>query len=805
MRLHIIDPFRKICALTFWGLLLISSSLEAGTIRGIIKDGQTGKPLHDCLIEIENTSLTLRTDSSGLFRIDSIPPGTWNISFYHESYEPYFRNDIYIAGLNEVILDIDMEKPLQKLEKVVVRAKTFKRTADMVSSTKIMTQEELLRQPGALLDIQRAMQDLPSVSSGGDNTNEIIVRGGNPGENLLVMDNIELPNPNHFADQGSGGGVISLINPLLVKTLTFNAGAPPAQYGGKASSVLDVKLRDGNEKIFLGGVDMGMAGIGIHTEGPITSNSTFTFSATKSFLDIAATVSDQIAIPKYWGLQGKYSLSDEKFKLYTNFLYGDNTITINNANVDIGSDGDKIESGGNVYMIGVNLDNYISDKLTTSLTLSGVGNNYKRLEYSPIKPMPDTFFTNNSLEQEQTLKYQLSFQLFENVKFQSGVFLKRSEFDFEIKEKPDTLKEYTYDQDSISAIKIVEDNSGAPIVYNHDNVYNANAFKYGGYFSFIYSPLSTFKIVSGLRGDGFTYNNKFNLSPRLGMSYGITSNLSLSGAFALQYQDPDYVDLTADIKNKDLDPKRVITGIIGSEYHLPRLAAKFSCELFYKKYNFLPVNESQLTADPIDESDRLLSIGEGRSYGVELFIHKKLISNFSGTLAYSYSQAENKDLRPGYENNWYPSDYDFGNAFTATAGYKYELIDKEWYKKLKSNLWFAILSPIIPIADRSELSIKWRYLGGRPRTIPNYDLTHRRWIYTQENLNNSRFDDYHKLDIRFERRFGFGFLQMIYYFDLQNVYNKSNVWNYLYSDRYEKVTPIYQFSFFPSGGMIIGF
>ena len=117
----------------------------------------------------------------------------------------------------------------------------------MASSTKIISADELMRSPGSLMDVQRVVQNLPSVASGGDQTDEIVVRGSTPGENLFIMDNIEIPNPNQFAEQGTGGGVISLVNPLLVKGLTFNAGAPPAQYGDKASSVLDVKLRDGND------------------------------------------------------------------------------------------------------------------------------------------------------------------------------------------------------------------------------------------------------------------------------------------------------------------------------------------------------------------------------------------------------------------------------------------------------------------------------------------------------------------------------------------------------------------------------
>lgn len=781
------ECFAKLIRLQMFFLVVFAFlvPVTAGKITGTVRSTQTQKLLQGVSVKIDGTDQTTKTDSSGTFLFDSIQSSSYNLIFSHDKYEPLIINDVFVSAEAEKRIEAELYPPLQVLDKVIVKGKAFRKPPEMSTSTKTMSFDEILRSPGALVDVQRAVQDLPSVSSGGDNTNEIVVRGGNPGENLLLMDNMEIPNPNHFANQGSGGGVVSLINPLLVKDLVFCAGAPPAIYGGKASSVLDVKLRDGNERMVLGGVDLGMAGAGIHAEGPLWKGATFMASGTKSFLDLFSDYADATAIPEFWGLQSKVVQNAGKNKFYWNLLYGKNDITIRDARKEAGTDGDIIEAGGTVYATGVNLETKWSDQFSTFLTVSAAGNSFDRFEYSDTITGTgvdrDTFFVNNSVEQEQMLKLQGAYTL-EKGKLQAGLQLKRCDFDIDIWEQPENIAGY---QKTINTEK--------------------SAYKYAGYLSGIFYPLNGLRVVPGIRVDGFTYNHSKTVSPRLGAVYALSSDIDLTGAFALQYQDPDYTDLAAHEANVKLNPQRVLTSIAGIEYNLRPLTAKLSLEGFYKKYDKLPVDASLLTSDIYDKSDVLYSIGEGYSYGAEAFFQKKLTKNFWGTVSYSLSRAFSKDVRPGHEDEWYRGDYDFRNALTLSGGYKVDLLESEWYRKIHSQWWVMTLSPILPVADRVELSVKWRYLGGRPYTAPQRDEANKRWIINQEHLNDAQYPDYHRLDFRIERRYGFGLLQLIYYFDLQNIYNRKNIWMYLYSNSKSTPTPIYQFSFFPAGGLIIGF
>jgi len=137
----------------------------------------------------------VETDTMGKFSMDTIPAGSYTALFTKDSYETQTIGDVYVSGQAEKRLDVEMSPGVYKLDNMVVRASSFRKAPDMASSSKIISADELLRSPGALMDVQRVVQNLPSVASGGDQTNEIVVRGSTPGENLFIMDNIEIPTP----------------------------------------------------------------------------------------------------------------------------------------------------------------------------------------------------------------------------------------------------------------------------------------------------------------------------------------------------------------------------------------------------------------------------------------------------------------------------------------------------------------------------------------------------------------------------------------------------------------------------------
>ncbi len=512
---------RTVCTL----LLFLPVQLLGGTVVGTVSNAQSGKPVLDVTVTIIESSRETITDSAGTYYFDTLAPGTYTFGFQKDGFEPHIRNDVYLAGSGTKRIDVALVPQILTLEKTVVRSNAFHRSPDMSSSTKIVNADELLRAPGALVDVQRVVQNLPSVTSGGDKINEVVVRGGTPGENLLIMDHIEIPNANHFADQHSGGGVISLINPLLVKGLTFNAGAPPAQYGGKASSVIDVMLREGNDAIVLGGVDLGMAGAGGHIEGPLWKGSNFMVSGHKSYLDFVARFDPSIAIPEFWGLQGKMSQKINAHKLSLNGIYGKNYIKIMDLKKD-GFDYDTIQSGGIVYAGGLSWKAHWRDMLSTLVVASSAGNTFDRLACSPPYTIKDTIndsiykfsfpadtsFTGGTWNDEQTLRVETSFDFAGQNKMIIGAYGKRFEFLIDQQDKPDTVKDY-----SLDPINGIPDTTitGEPVIYGEQAHAHDTAYKYGGYLSFTLHAFNRLRLVPGIRFDRLVYNESFSISPRL--------------------------------------------------------------------------------------------------------------------------------------------------------------------------------------------------------------------------------------------------------------------------------------------------
>ena len=139
--------------------LLISQSF-AGKIVGNVKNAQTGKPLSGVMVEIEGSDISTLTDSTGFFRFESVPSGSFNLLFFHEKSEPLSITDIFVPGNGEKRIEAEMNPVIANLEKMVVTGHAFRRAPDMSSSTKMMNFDEILRSPGALVDVQSCL-DLP--------------------------------------------------------------------------------------------------------------------------------------------------------------------------------------------------------------------------------------------------------------------------------------------------------------------------------------------------------------------------------------------------------------------------------------------------------------------------------------------------------------------------------------------------------------------------------------------------------------------------------------------------------------------
>ena len=773
---------------------------KLGTISGKVIDKRTLQGLIGANVLIVNTNRGAATDTDGNFTISNLVPGSYDVKVFYLGYSTAMRGNVIVNPNRTTTLEIRMEQTALEMESIEATASYFEKAKEAVVSTRSMNFEEIRRSPGDLVDIQRAVQALPAVVSGSDQINEIIIRGGYPGENLFIMDNIEIPNPNHFAIQGAGGGPINMLNSYMVRNIDFYAGAFSSKYGDKASSVMDITLRDGSSDRFRAEGSLGMAGVGLLVEGPLSSKGSYIFSARKSYLDLIVSSTGLTAVPKYYNLQGKitYNLNDRN-TLYFNSVYGDDKINIEEGDeAGYGRGAENVDTEGDQYVNGLTLRTFWTKNLYSFTTVSAVQNNYDVYVYElPDPNTKDIFFTNTSKETEIQLKSDFVYQISKNIEANFGASYKNVNFDYDVWSDTDTLYLYDYPQNPETILDIFK-------TYPEYKIQQGvTSYKTAFYTQFSFDILRHFLLTTGIRYDYFDFNAFSSWSPRLGMSYFVTPKATLNLAYGMHFQSPAYVELAANELNSALKNKNTEQVIAGFEY-LFRDDMKLVIEAYFKEYNDVPLNATLTTIDPYDFDDgRYINAGEGYSKGVEFFFQKKIKKGFSTIISYARSQTRAIDPRFDSEYNW---DYDYRNVFTFIGGYKFNLKNKPWYMRIKHKWWFHTLSwlPFFP-ADEVELSTKFRYLGGRPYTPPVYHPELKEWaVEEQQRLNSSRFPAYHRLDFRIDRRFIFDTWNLVIFFDVVNILNHENVWDYNYNDdgTREKVL---QYNTLPVGGVSVEF
>ncbi|UCH09112.1 MAG: carboxypeptidase-like regulatory domain-containing protein, partial [Fidelibacterota bacterium] len=232
-----------------WSLVAVFLQGQGrGFITGKITDLDTHQPLFGTNVILEGTELGAATGMDGTYRITNVDVGSYTIRVEMMGYKSQSRGNIHVVSERATMVNIGLEQAALEIGAVTVTAGYFERAKNAMMSTRSMDIEEIRSDPVGAYDIIMMMHSLPSVASGGDHSNEIVIRGGGPGENLFVMDHLEIPYPNHFPQQGLSGGAIVGVNTEFVETIDFFAGAIPAQYGDKLSSVMDVTLREGSRE-----------------------------------------------------------------------------------------------------------------------------------------------------------------------------------------------------------------------------------------------------------------------------------------------------------------------------------------------------------------------------------------------------------------------------------------------------------------------------------------------------------------------------------------------------------------------------
>jgi len=816
-----------------------------GEISGRVIDGTTQQPLPGVnLIVVEKPTTGAATDSDGDFLIKNLDVGEYSLRATLIGYQTVVLTDIVVSTGRSAKVKIKMEETSVEVGEVEVKADYFSRAGSISPVSTIgLNGAEVARSPGSIQDMDRLMLSLPNVGNSNDESNELIVRGGSPDENLTVMDYIEIPSTNHYPNEFNSGGPINMVNVDLIEDVRFSTGGFPAQYGDKLSSVMDVTLREGDRRrSFASNTGFNFAGFTTVMEGGIDNGKgSWIFSARRSLLETLDNITGisalgLTAIPKYYDTQFKvaYDLSPTQ-KFMMSGIYGNDKILINGdpkekntqkAGITDSSSVENVDVHTNQYAVGASLKSLWGNEGFSVLTLYSFGNRYNvgvtddftRRSYDATGAVTSSTLLNsrsafdeNNYESILAGRYDLVYRLSDEHELSAGAQYQTTwKFDGLSTYESDSLR---FDLNDDAFFETYPQRFPNGHVETHLGL--GEASKVSGYLSDNISVIPRTTVTAGLRYDYFGYSKQGNLAPRVSVSYELVPEVTrLNFAYGEFYQVqplPDYSDNQNIGYNNSLQNAHARHFVVGIEQILGE-GLKGSIEVYDKQYSHLAVSEQFIESfvDPTFRSDRIFTIMNRHSRGAEIFLQQKQVEDYFGTISYSYSSTTSDDPRNGREGKTFVSDYDYPDILTVVFG--------KLVKGARSWLNGSIMkypTLILPFSDDMEVSFRFRYSSGKPYTpqkfvtdeqvwVGNVAWSKGVWVNASDDVNTARYPAYHRLDIQWISRYQMSGWNIVTYIAVENLYNRDNIASYEYASD-GTIQTVHQFAFFPVGGVAVEF
>jgi hypothetical protein len=739
----------------YLALLLISTHLTAlakdsGTIAGRVLDSRSKEPLIGANVIVLDTQFGAASDLNGNFKIDRVPVGTYRLRINLIGYKPALRTDVVVIAARPVFVNVELEPTFLEGEQVNVSAGYFVEEEKIQASTIGLSREEIRRFPGGFEDVVRTVSTLPGVAiNSGGGRNDLLVRGGGPSENLYSIENIEVPNINHFGTQGTSSGSLSFVNLDFVQDIAFSTGGFGAQYGDKMSSVLSLDIIDEPPNNFESKWTVSATQYGFNFRTPLTKKGSVIFSARKSYLDLIFKAAGLPFVPVYtdFNILGHFEISPRDHI----FILG--LSAIDEIDRDISSLKNRVQNAAlldNTQYQGISGVNYrhLLGSGYLDLTMSS---NLNRFRLRQLDADEQVYFKSNADEQEFNLKLQHYWIASKKLGLRSGVTSKNVR-----NENTTTFADTIYDR---SGNRIPLSRLGL----NRLNETNTTAQKLAAFAEadLFLSPQVTLNL--GIRADYYDFIKKsLYLAPRLSLKYQFLPEHTLRAGGGVYYQSPSYVWVLNPV-NKNLTALKNQMGILAWDF-IPRNDFRISVEGFYKKYSSLPAGIAPGVTDYIvltntgtgfggREDDfqsfgyfDMKSAGAGRAYGMELLLQKKFSEiPCYGLASFSYS----KSTVTAANGKTYPGQYDQRFIFNLSGGY---IFNSRW--EISSKFRYFTGVPYTPLYRPAENPLN----PGQIQNLPQEYLA-------------ARLKAGHHLDVRVDRYFSFSNITLITYLDIQNIYN----------------------------------
>jgi len=743
---------------------LFATPLTAqGGLAGRVVDQTTGRPVAGADVLVMGTHALGRADVEGRYQIRAVPAGTHAIQVRFIGYRPVVITDVVVATNRTTTLDARLEPLPVELATLDVRPSFFPAHETAPESRLQFSAEEIRRAPGAAGDVSRILQTLPSLAKVNDQSNGLVVRGGSPMENLILVDGIEIPNINHFPAQGSSGGPIGLLNIDLIQDASLSAGGFGAAYGDRLSSVLEVRLRDGMRERVAGQVDLNFLGFGGVIEGPIGRGGSFVLSARRSYLDLVVntfSVGTTLA-PTYGDYQGKTSWHfNDRHRLSLVAVWADDHIDSDlptaqeNAMLAFGNQDLVNGSTGLVW------DAWWNERVS-SFTSASVGASWFDEHYYETATNGASLFRNDSRE--------LAFRLRHRTDIRAGkaVYSVGGDANLGSVSYDNTYEAHTGPLgDPVPALSVQLETQG---------------IRAGAFASTAVTLVEPVTLTLGARVDHDTYTGNTSVSPRASLIYRASERTSLSLSGGRYHQGLPPVLLAQVPAHRDLPDQRAWQ-VVGGVSHLLHDDLRLTAEAYYKASDQLPVDPAEPGLLPVDElftgygfltqRERLVAEGRAHNSGIEVTLQQKLSGRIYGLVSGVWESSRYQAL----DGVWRDRIFNNRLRFTAEGG-------------VKAGLW--------------DFSARWVYGGGIPYTPLDETASsaQNRSIYDAARINEARLPAYHSLNVRVDRRFQVGRSTIRTFASLWNAYNRSNVERYYWNSQTRAVDQLNQWTLLPVFGV----
>lgn len=637
-------------------LLFLATALSAQdltqTIRGQIVDRDTKSPLPGAAVIIVGTEplLATTTDVDGYYELPGVPVGKVDILIRYLGYEEQVIPGVVVASGKQTQLNINLQESFQKLDVVEVTPDVHHNEdvteMTMISSTTFSV-AEAQRSPGSFNDPSRMASTFAGVSTDPQGNNDIIVRGNSPKGVQWRLDGIEIPNPNHFADEGQSGGAINVLNSDMLTNSAFYTGAFAPEFGNAYSGIMDLELRTGNKGKREYSITAGVLGLEASAEGPFVQGKrgSYLFNyrySTLTLLDKIGLV-DYGGVPEYQDGLFKIHLPTKKAGVFSVFgLGGFSTITDESQNAD-GVVDDRWLFRSYMGVIGIkhaypiNNNTYISTDYSTAINGSlNDGEELKDGEADFTK-----YYLDNMRRYTNALNTSVTHKFSSRHILKVGAGLRLYTFNYGAK----------WSDEGETQLRTRLNESGSALLVN-------------AYVSWKYRIREDLTMVSGVYYQQFMLNNAYSIEPRASIKWQFTEKQSLYGGFGLHSKLEtlsNYFSVVTDAygntsqPNKDLKLAKAAHYVLGYENQLaPNM--NFKVELYYQQLFDVPVvnndssHESVLNSFGYFSDDALVNDGTGRNYGMELTLERYFVKQYYFTFTASLYQSK-YTAKDGIERN----------------------------------------------------------------------------------------------------------------------------------------------------------